>query len=60
MLVAACGSSGSSSGSNAPPSVSDEEQQYIDALGMAKTFTVAGRRLDLYRADRGYAVSFTR
>jgi len=44
----------------ADPAVSDQEQQYLDALGMAKTFTVAGRRLDLYRADGGYAVSFTR
>lgn len=44
----------------ADPAVTEQEQQYLDALAMAKTFTVAGRRLDLYRADGGYAVSFTR
>lgn len=44
----------------ADQAVSNREQQYLDALGMAKRFTVAGRRLDLYRADGGYAVSFTR
>jgi len=44
----------------ADPAVDEQEQQYLTALGLAKTFTVAGRRLDLYRADGGYAASYTR
>jgi len=44
----------------ADPAVDAQEQQYLTALGLAKTFTVAGNRLDLYRADGGYAASFAR
>ena len=44
----------------ADPAVDAQEQQYLTALGLAKTFTVVGNRLDLYRADGGYAASYTR
>lgn len=44
----------------ADPAVDTQEQQYLSALGQAKTFTVAGNRLDLYREDGGYAASYTR
>lgn len=44
----------------ADPAVDTQEQQYLTALGLAKTFTVAGNRLDLYREDGGYAASYTR
>lgn len=44
----------------ADPAVDTQEQQYLTALGLATTFTVAGNRLDLYRADGGYAASYTR
>ena len=44
----------------ADPAVGEQEQQYLTALGLAETFTVAGSRLDLYRADGAYAASFTR
>ena len=44
----------------ADPAIDAQEGQYLAALGLAKTFTVAGNRLDLYRADGGYAASYTR
>lgn len=44
----------------ADPAVDTQEQQYLTALGLAKTFTVAGNRLDLYREDGSYAASYTR
>lgn len=44
----------------ADPAVDTQEQQYLTALGLAKTFAIAGNRLDLYRQDGGYAASYTR
>ncbi|MFN8034443.1 MAG: META domain-containing protein [Acidimicrobiia bacterium] len=44
----------------ADPAVDEQERHYLTALGLAHTFGVAGRRLDLFRADGGYAVSYTR
>ena len=40
--------------------VSTQEQQYLQALELAKTFEVVGDRLSLFRADGGYAVVFER
>jgi heat shock protein HslJ len=42
------------------PGVDQQEQQYLQALALAKTFAVAGDRLDLFRADGGFAVSYQR
>lgn len=42
----------------ADPAVSTQEQQYLAALQAATTYAVAGSRLDLMRADGGYAVTF--
>ncbi len=44
----------------ADPAVDQQEQQYLQALALAKTFVVAGDRLDLFREDGGFAVSFQR
>jgi heat shock protein HslJ len=37
-----------------------QEQQYQAALELATTFSVTGNRLDLFRADGGFAVMFER
>jgi heat shock protein HslJ len=37
-----------------------QEQQYLAALELARTYTVTGSRLDLFRADGGFAVTFER
>jgi heat shock protein HslJ len=39
---------------------STQEQQYTQALELAKTFEVAGDRLSLFREDGGYAAVFER
>jgi heat shock protein HslJ len=44
----------------ADPAVDQQEQQYLQALSLAKTFAVSGDRLDLFREDGGFAVSFQR
>jgi heat shock protein HslJ len=44
----------------ADPAVDTQEQQYLTALSLAKTFAVAGNRLDLYREGGTYAASYTR
>jgi heat shock protein HslJ len=44
----------------ADPAVEQQEQHYLQALALAKTFAVAGDRLDLFREDGGFAVSFLR
>jgi heat shock protein HslJ len=40
--------------------IATQEQQYLAALEFARTYTVSGDRLDLFRADGGYAVTFER
>jgi heat shock protein HslJ len=40
--------------------VGTQEQQYLHALELAKTFEVVGDRLSLFRDDGGYAVTFER
>ncbi len=40
--------------------VGTQEQQYLQALELAKTFEVLGDRLSLFRSDGGYAVVFER
>jgi heat shock protein HslJ len=42
------------------PARQTQEQQYLAALELAKTFRVSGNRLDLERADGGIAVTFVR
>jgi heat shock protein HslJ len=42
----------------ADPAVDEQEAEYLQALALAKTFTVTGDRLDLFREDGGFAVSF--
>ena len=42
----------------ADPAVDEQEAKYLQALALAKTFTVTGSRLDLFREDGGFAVSF--
>lgn len=37
-----------------------QEQHYLDALQAARTYAVAGPRLELFRADGGIAVLFER
>jgi heat shock protein HslJ len=41
------------------PELDTQETNYLDALRLAKTFDVAGDRLDLFREGDTYAVSFT-
>jgi heat shock protein HslJ len=47
--LAACGS----------PELDTQQNNFLAALELARTFEVAGDRLDLFREDGGYAVSFT-
>jgi heat shock protein HslJ len=42
----------------ADPAVDAQERQYLQALALAKTFAVSGNRLDLFRADGGFAASY--
>ena len=42
----------------ADPAVDAQEAKYLQALALAKTFTVTGNRLDLFREDGGFAVSY--
>ena len=42
----------------ADPAVDAQEAKYLQALALAKTFTVTGDRLDLFREDGGFAVSY--
>lgn len=42
----------------ADPAVDEQEAKYLQALALAKTFAVTGDRLDLFREDGGFAVSF--
>jgi len=44
----------------ATPELDQQEQHYLAALQLATTYKVTGSRLDLYRADGGYAVTFHR
>jgi heat shock protein HslJ len=41
------------------PELTTQESQYLIALGLARTFEVAGNRLDLFREGDTYAVSYT-
>jgi heat shock protein HslJ len=42
------------------PARSTQEQQYLDALELARTFSATGDRLDLVRQDGGLAVTLQR
>jgi heat shock protein HslJ len=42
----------------ADPGVDEQGTKYLQALALAKTFAVTGDRLDLFRADGGFAASF--
>jgi heat shock protein HslJ len=42
------------------PTIATQEQQYLAALELASTYTVSGDRLDLFRADGGFAVTMQR
>jgi heat shock protein HslJ len=44
----------------ADPELSTQEQQYTAALEAARTFSIAGDRLQLFREDGGIAVTFDR
>ena len=44
----------------ADPAVEQQEQRYLQALALAKSYAVVGNRLDLFREDGGFAVSFRR
>ncbi len=44
----------------ADPATSTQERQYLAALELAASYSVAGSRLDLLRADGGIAVTFDR
>ena len=42
------------------PALDTQEQHYLAALELASTFTATSSRLDLFRADGGFAVTFER
>ncbi len=42
------------------PEIERQEADYLAALELASTFRVTGDRLELFRADGGFAVTFTR
>jgi heat shock protein HslJ len=44
----------------ADPAQQEQEDHYLAALQLASTFRVTGDRLDLYRADGGFAATFIR
>jgi heat shock protein HslJ len=44
----------------AEDAVSTQEQQYLQALELAKTFKVTGDQLQLFREDGGFAATFVR
>jgi heat shock protein HslJ len=42
------------------PTIATQEQQYLAALELASTYTVSSDRLDLFRADGGFAATMQR
>ncbi len=44
----------------ADPAIQDQEQHYLAALELARTYRVTGPRLELFRADGGIAATFER
>ena len=44
----------------ADPASNEQERHYVTALELAATYRVTGDRLELFREDGGFAVTFTR